>query len=162
MIAASAARRISFVFIPGSVCRSSCAPLTSARAESTASPEPDTEAVRLFVERARAVVPTFSLTDRNVSAVEQICQRLDGIPLAIELAAARLKVMSPALLTVTLGLSSVWLAVRDCRSRKHYLLGAIGALVVLWCIPQVQPARAFAILVFATAAVIALIRCDSA
>ena len=42
------------------------------------------EAVRLFVERARAAVPAFTLTDRNVAAVEQICQHLDGIPLAIE------------------------------------------------------------------------------
>jgi hypothetical protein len=63
---------------------------------------------------------------------------------------------SPALLTVTLGLSSVWLAVRNWRGRKHYLLGAIGAVVVLSFIPHVHPARAFAILVFVTAAVVML------
>jgi non-specific serine/threonine protein kinase len=47
------------------------------------------EAVQLFVERARTVMPTFRLTDENALAVAQVCQRLDGIPLAIELAAAR-------------------------------------------------------------------------
>jgi predicted ATPase/class 3 adenylate cyclase/DNA-binding CsgD family transcriptional regulator len=47
------------------------------------------EAVRLFVERTRAGQATFALTSDNASAVAQICQRLDGIPLAIELAAAR-------------------------------------------------------------------------
>jgi len=46
-------------------------------------------AVRLFVERARAAVPSFSLDPRGVAAVTAICRRLDGIPLAIELAAAR-------------------------------------------------------------------------
>jgi predicted ATPase len=44
--------------------------------------------VRLFIERARQVVPKFSLTDENAEAVGEICRRLDGIPLAIELAAA--------------------------------------------------------------------------
>jgi predicted ATPase/class 3 adenylate cyclase len=52
------------------------------------------EAVRLFVERARAVLPAFGLDASNVSAVVQICRRLDGIPLALELASARVAVMS--------------------------------------------------------------------
>jgi len=52
------------------------------------------EAVRLFLERARAVRPEFSLTTLTASAVGEICRRLDGIPLAIELAAARLRALS--------------------------------------------------------------------
>jgi predicted ATPase/DNA-binding CsgD family transcriptional regulator len=52
------------------------------------------EAVRLFVERAGATDPGFAISERNASAVAQICRRLDGIPLAIELAAARVKVLS--------------------------------------------------------------------
>jgi predicted ATPase/class 3 adenylate cyclase len=52
-------------------------------------------AVRLFDDRARAVVPSFELTT-DVEAVTEICHRLDGIPLAIELAAARVRSMSPA------------------------------------------------------------------
>jgi predicted ATPase/class 3 adenylate cyclase len=53
------------------------------------------EAVRLFVERATPVHPTFRMTEANAPSVAQICTRLDGIPLAIELAAARISVLSP-------------------------------------------------------------------
>jgi predicted ATPase/class 3 adenylate cyclase len=54
----------------------------------------DYEATRLFVDRARAANSNFKLTDSNASAIAQICHRLDGIPLAIELAAARVKLLS--------------------------------------------------------------------
>ena len=53
------------------------------------------EAVRLFIERAREAEPRFELTDANAGAVARICAQLDGLPLAIELAAARLRLFSP-------------------------------------------------------------------
>jgi predicted ATPase len=53
------------------------------------------EAIQLFVARARAANPAFNLTDDNAAAVAEICRRLDGLPLAIELATARLNLFSP-------------------------------------------------------------------
>jgi non-specific serine/threonine protein kinase len=53
----------------------------------------DTDAVLLFVDRARAVLPSFAIDDTNRPAIHEICRRLDGIPLAIELAAARVKTL---------------------------------------------------------------------
>jgi len=54
--------------------------------------------VALFVQRACAVVPDFVLTDDNTAAVAELCRRVDGLPLAIELAAARIKLFSPHML----------------------------------------------------------------
>ena len=52
------------------------------------------EAIRLFADRASAASPAFSITERNVGAVAEICRQLDGMPLAIELAAARVRAFS--------------------------------------------------------------------
>ena len=64
---------------------------------------PRYESARLFVERTAAVRPDFTLTEQNASAVAQVCYRLDGIPLAIELAAARTKVLSVEEIAARLG-----------------------------------------------------------
>jgi predicted ATPase/class 3 adenylate cyclase len=70
-------------------------------------PTPDAmgqyEAVRLFVDRARAAVPQFAITDANAAAVAAICRRLDGIPLALELAAARVRALSVQDIAARLG-----------------------------------------------------------
>ncbi|MEO6912738.1 MAG: adenylate/guanylate cyclase domain-containing protein [Candidatus Baltobacteraceae bacterium] len=57
-------------------------------------PLPQTDAIRLFVQRAQIVSPTFTLTQANTPVLEDICTHLDGIPLAVELAAARVRVLS--------------------------------------------------------------------
>ncbi len=70
------------------------------------------ESIRLFVARAATVQPDFALTPENAQAVAEICQRLDGIPLALELAAARVKILSVAQIAA-------------------YLTGALGARFAL-------------------------------
>lgn len=84
--------------------------------------------VALLVDRARAVDPTFSLTADNAASIAAICLRLEGIPLAIELAAARLKMFSPAMLSERLerGLSELRDGARDVPARHQTLSDAIA------------------------------------
>ncbi len=85
------------------------------------------EAVELFVERARAARSDFVLSDANAAAIAAICRRLDGLPLAIELAAARTNVLSPDQIVARLDHRLTLLAAsrRDLPARQRTLRGAI-------------------------------------
>jgi len=87
----------------------------------------DYEAVGLFVERALAVRPEFSLTQENAPTVVEICARLDGLPLAIELAAARIKLLPPRVLLEKLGnrLKLLTGGARNLPERQRTLKNAI-------------------------------------
>ena len=86
------------------------------------------EAIRFFTERARAANAHFSLTDENALAIAAICARLDGLPLAIELAAARIKLLSPQAMSYRLSNPLKFLTggARDLPERQRTLRGAIA------------------------------------
>ena len=86
------------------------------------------DAVKLFIERARSVKPDFMVTAENAPAVAEICYRLDGLPLAIELAAARVKLLSPQAMLPRLkkGLDLLATSSPDRTDRQRTLRGAIG------------------------------------
>ena len=85
-------------------------------------------AVALFAERAEMVQPDFAVTDGNAAAVAELCRRLDGLPLAIELVAARVRLLSPAELLARL--RGPWMlsmdGLRDVSPRQKTLRSAIG------------------------------------
>ncbi len=95
-------------------------------------------AVALFVERAIAAKPDFELTRENSSDVAEICLRLDGLPLAIELAAARIKVLSPSSMRTRLasGLHLLTGGARDLPLRQQTLQAAIA-----WSYDLLNPAE---------------------
>jgi predicted ATPase/class 3 adenylate cyclase len=96
------------------------------------------EAVRLFTERAQAVRPGFELTEQNAPAVAEIATRLDGLPLAIELAATRTKVLTPAQLLPRLQrrLTLLTGGARTLPDRQRTLRGAIAWSYDLLAAPE--------------------------
>jgi predicted ATPase len=94
--------------------------------------------VKLFVQRATAVKPDFEITEENAPAVAEICSRLDGLPLAIELAAARIKLLSPSAMRARLAsrLQLLTGGARDLPTRQQTLRGAID-----WSYDLLNPAE---------------------
>lgn len=88
----------------------------------------DTEAVQMFIERAQAVSPEFALTETTTPIVATICRRLDGLPLAIELAAARAASLSPTDLLARLErrLPLLTTGTRDAPARQRTMRDAIA------------------------------------
>jgi predicted ATPase/class 3 adenylate cyclase len=103
-------------------------PLSLPNSKDPAASIAQSEAVQLFIERARAVRSGFALTDESAPIIAEICLRLDGLPLAIELAAARLNVFTPTDLLDRLRerLDVLGGGGRDLPDRQRTLWGAIG------------------------------------
>jgi predicted ATPase/DNA-binding SARP family transcriptional activator len=95
-------------------------------------------AVALFVQRGEAAVPGFSLTAENAAVVAEICSRLEGLPLAVELAAARVKLLPPAALLerLTSRLELLTAGARDAPERQQTMRAAIE-----WSYRLLEPAE---------------------
>ena len=108
----------------------SVSPLTLPSAETQISVDEllTNEAVRFFVERARFAVSDFALTGENADTVAEICRRLNGLPLAIELAAARIKLFTPAAILKRLenSLNLLTGGSKDLPERQQTMRGAIA------------------------------------
>jgi len=87
----------------------------------------DYAAIQLFAQRAQAVDPNFRLTSEILNSISEICRRLDGLPLAIELAAARSKFISPQAMLTQFDRRLDWVAhgTRDTVSARQTLRGAV-------------------------------------
>jgi predicted ATPase/class 3 adenylate cyclase len=96
------------------------------------------EAIQLFLDRAQAVQAGFELTDQNAPAIAEICLRLDGLPLAIELATARIRLFSPEALRDRLSsrLSALGSGARDLPARQRTLRATIE-----WSYHLLEPAE---------------------
>jgi predicted ATPase len=103
-------------------------PLSAATPQSPTDGLQHSPAVELFRQRAQAVMPTFELTETNAAAGAQICRRLDGLPLAIELAAARVKLFPPQALLARLdrGLQLLTGGARDLPERQQTLRDTVA------------------------------------
>ncbi|HEU5064707.1 MAG TPA: BTAD domain-containing putative transcriptional regulator [Gaiellaceae bacterium] len=103
-------------------------PLELPAADAAPPPDEPPAAVALFTDRARAAQPGFAIDGENATAVAEICVRLDGLPLAIELAAARVNVLPPTAMVGRLDHALPLLAAgpRDAPERQRTLENAIG------------------------------------
>ena len=103
-------------------------PVPDARYAATRERVSQYAAVQLFIERAVAVRPDFAVTNANAPAVAELCQRLDGLPLAIELAAARSTLFTPEAILARLGSRMKLLTggARDLPARQQTLQNTIA------------------------------------